>query len=222
MFTPVQFGLTGNGCAQLGSTDDQESRNVAGDKHRRAGPPHDARRRRGLRAAVLTWLALAVPHHSTQRSIDSTSTPCVSTTIDSMIAVPPEQAYDGIISEAATRYGIDGELIRSIMQTESRFDPWAVSHAGAMGLMQLTPVVVQAFGVDQPFDPRENIMAGARLLRQLLDRHRGSVTLAVASYNAGPTAVSTYGGIPPFGETQVFVKKVTGLMADARRAANNN
>ena len=89
------------------------------------------------------------------------------------------------------------------MRAESGFDPSAVSRAGAMGLMQLMPDVAEAFGVEHPFDPRENIMAGARLLRELLDQHSGNMRLAVASYNAGPTAVANYGGVvPPFRETQ--------------------
>jgi soluble lytic murein transglycosylase-like protein len=178
--------------------------------------------RRHLRLGILTSIALAVPHHSIDSSLDAPARPRVSATIDSMVAVTPEQAYDAMIREAASRYDVDATLIRSVMQTESRFDPWAVSRAGAMGLMQLTPAVIQAFGVDHPFDPRENILAGARLLRELLDRHDGNVGLAIASYNAGPAAVSVYGGIPPFGETQLFVRKVTGLIADARRSANDD
>jgi soluble lytic murein transglycosylase-like protein len=84
------------------------------------------------------------------------------------------------------------------------------------------PDIAEAFGVEHPFDPRENIMAGARLLRELLDQYHGNVKLAVASYNAGPAAVATYGGVPPFRETQGYVKKVTGLIADARRAGDND
>ena len=92
-----------------------------------------------------------------------------------------------------------------------------------MGLMQLMPDVAEAFGVEHPFDPRENIMAGARLLRELLDHYRGNLKLAIASYNAGPTAIANYGGVvPPFRETQHYVKKVTSLIADARHAGNND
>ena len=82
--------------------------------------------------------------------------------------------------------------------------------------MQLMPEIVSAFGVLDPFDPRENIMAGTRLLRELLDRHRGNLKLAIASYNAGPTAVAHYGRVPPFRETQGYVKRITDLIADAR------
>jgi soluble lytic murein transglycosylase-like protein len=137
-------------------------------------------------------------------------------------AVPPTKAYEGIIREAAALYRVDPSLIRSVMQAESAFDPSAVSRAGAVGLMQLMPDIAEAFGVVHPFDPRENIMAGTRLLRELLDQHRGSLRLTIASYNAGPTAVAHYGTVPPFRETQGYVKRVTGLIADARNASNNN
>jgi soluble lytic murein transglycosylase-like protein len=130
-------------------------------------------------------------------------------------------AYEGFIREAAAVYNVDASLIRSIMQAESAFDPAAVSRAGAMGLMQLMPDMADAFGLEHPFDPRENIMAGTRLLRELLDQHHGNVKLAVASYNAGPTAVANYGGVPPFRETLGYVKKVQGLIADARRGNND-
>ena len=140
-----------------------------------------------------------------------------------MELVPPAKAYDGIIREAAALYHVDPALIRSVMRAESAFDPSAVSRAGAMGLMQLMPDIAEAFGVEHPFDPRENIMAGARLLRELLDMYRGNVKLAIASYNAGPTAIAHYGGIvPPFRETRGYVKRVTDFIADARRAGNND
>ena len=137
-------------------------------------------------------------------------------------AILPAHAYEGLIREAAAIYRVDSHLIRSIMQAESAFDASAVSRVGAMGLMQLMPDVAEALGVVHPFDPRENIMGGARLLRELLDQHHGNVKLAVASYNAGPTAVAAYGGVPPFRETQGYVKKVTELIAEARRAGDGN
>ena len=103
------------------------------------------------------------------------------------------------------------------MQTESALNPIAVSDAGAVGLMQLMPDVAQEMGVRDPFDPRENIMAGARQLRRLLDLQHGDVTLAVASYNAGAEAVARYGGtIPPFTETQNYVVRVTHLLQSRR------
>jgi soluble lytic murein transglycosylase-like protein len=141
----------------------------------------------------------------------------VSVSIDSMVGVPADRAYDGLIAEAAHAYRLDPALIKSVMAAESRFDPSAISRAGARGLMQLMPNIADAFGVGDIFDPRENIMAGARLLRELLDQHHGDVRLALASYNAGATAVAEYGGVvPPFPETQQYVKRVTTLLAAAR------
>ncbi|HEV3139311.1 MAG TPA: transglycosylase SLT domain-containing protein, partial [Vicinamibacterales bacterium] len=103
--------------------------------------------------------------------------PHVAVSIDSAVAVPPEHAYDQIIAEAAKAYRLDPTLIKSVMSAESRFHPWAVSRAGARGLMQLMPRLADAFGVRDIFDPRENVMAGARLLRELLDQHHGDVRL---------------------------------------------
>lgn len=136
----------------------------------------------------------------------------VAVSIDSFVPVPPRRAYDALIKEAARRYRLEAALIRSVMQTESAFNPVAVSDAGAQGLMQLMPEL----GVTDPFDPRENIMAGARHLRRLLDLHHGDITLAVASYNAGEGAVARYGAVPPFPETQTYVLRVKRLLARAR------
>ena len=221
----VQLGLSGGGDPGVGLRRDIERRSgnrracTRGTTERR----RLARRRHRLRSLLFTSLALAIPHHLRQMSLKPhQSGPRVSTTIDSMVAMNPKHAYEGFIREAAALYQVDASLIRSIMQAESAFDPSAVSRAGAMGLMQLMPDIAEAFEVEHPFDPRENIMAGARLLRELLDQHHGNVKLAVASYNAGPTAVAHYGGVPPFRETQGYVKKVTGLIADARRAGNDD
>jgi soluble lytic murein transglycosylase-like protein len=125
-------------------------------------------------------------------------------------------AYGHFIREAAEKYGIDEALIHSVIQVESAFNPVAVSPAGALGLMQLMPALATELGVDEPFDPRQNIMAGTRYLRKLLDLHRGNIKLALASYNAGPGAVARYGRIPPFGETRRYVMKVTKLLRQDR------
>jgi soluble lytic murein transglycosylase-like protein len=121
-----------------------------------------------------------------------------------------------LIREAAALYRVSPTLIRSVMQAESAFDPMAISRAGAMGLMQLMPEIVGAFGIADPFDPRENIMGGTRLLRELLDSHDHNIPLVLAAYNAGPAAVARYGRVPPFRETQGYVKKIVTLIADAR------
>jgi soluble lytic murein transglycosylase-like protein len=154
--------------------------------------------------------------HLNTAAVKVVQQPNVTVSIDSFFAVPPWRAYNALIREAAARFRVDAALIRSVMQTESAFDPFAVSRAGALGLMQLMPDLADELGVRDPFDPRENVMAGARYLRRLLDLHRGDITLAVASYNAGAAAVAKYGAVPPFPETQDYVRRVAGLMARAR------
>lgn len=137
--------------------------------------------------------------------------------MDQFRAVSAEKAYDEIINEAASTYELDPELIRAVMRAESAFNPMVVSPAGAQGLMQLMPALAEEMGVTDPFDPRQNIMAGAKYLRWLLDLNRGNIPLTLAGYNAGPTVVSKYKRVPPFKETQRYVKKITGFMEDARR-----
>jgi soluble lytic murein transglycosylase-like protein len=137
-------------------------------------------------------------------------------------AVSPEKAYDSLIEEAAATYGLDADLIRAVMRTESAFNPFVVSPVGAQGLMQLMPDLAEEMGVTDPFDPRQNIMAGARYLRQLLDMHHGNVPLTLASYNAGPGNVARYKAVPPFPETRRYVKTITGLMAEARNTADGD
>ena len=127
----------------------------------------------------------------------------------------PEPPFERLIQEAAQLHGVDAALIRAVVQTESRFDPTIVSPNGAQGLMQLMPPLAKELGVIDPFDPRDNIMGGAKYLKQLLDANRGNVALTLASYNAGPANVKRYGGIPPFKETRAYVRKVKGLLDDS-------
>ena len=213
----------------LGLRHGSERRN--GDRRNVPRPGRDRRRaerrRWRLRSLLLTGLALFAPHQLRHRPHPSAAShlsgPRVTTSISSVEPIPPAKAYDRIIREAAALYHLDPALIRSVMHAESGFDPSAVSRAGALGLMQLMPGVAEGLGVEHPFDPRENIMAGARLLRKLLDMHRGDVKLAIASYNAGPGAVARHGGrVPPFRETRTYVKRVTGLISASRRAANDD
>ena len=139
----------------------------------------------------------------------------VSVNIDQTFApIDARHAYDDIIAEAARMYQLDPRMIKAVMQAESAFNAMAVSPVGALGLMQLMPAVAEELGANDPMDPRQNIMAGARYLRQLLDSHGGNVRLALASYNAGPGNVAKYRAIPPFKETRNYVKKVTALLAD--------
>jgi soluble lytic murein transglycosylase-like protein len=172
------------------------------------------RRRAGLRTLLLAATALATSH--SVKTQNAPLKPSVSVAMNDFRAVRPERAYDDLIAEAAEKFGLDPELIRAVMRAESAFNPMVVSRAGAQGLMQLMPALAEEMGVEDPFDPRQNIMGGARYLRQLLDRHRGNIPLSLASYNAGPTAVARYrGAVPPFRETRQYVKKITGFLADA-------
>lgn len=119
---------------------------------------------------------------------------------------------DAIFEEAAAKYDISPKLLRAVAKAESNFNPKARSGAGAMGVMQLMPGTARSLGVSDPYDARQNIMGGAKYLKQNLDRF-GDVSLALAAYNAGPGSVQKYGGIPPYKETQNYVRKI---MADYR------
>ncbi|MFH1822581.1 MAG: lytic transglycosylase domain-containing protein [Patescibacteria group bacterium] len=117
---------------------------------------------------------------------------------------------DDIIRRASVEYGVDTPLIKAVIMSESRFDPNAVSHVGASGLMQLMPATASYLGVQDPFDPEENIFAGTRYFSGFMQKYDGNIELALAAYNAGPTRVSEYGGVPPFPQTQSYINKVMG------------
>jgi len=112
------------------------------------------------------------------------------------------------INNAAGKYNLDAGLIRAIIKVESNFDPRAVSPKGAQGLMQLMPATIKMLHVADPFDPAENIHAGSRYLRMLLDTFHDQLALSLAAYNAGPSLVQSKGGIPEIKETKNYVKKV--------------
>jgi hypothetical protein len=116
-----------------------------------------------------------------------------------------------LVRESALKYSLDEKLLVSMIRTESNFNPMAVSARGAQGLMQLMPETATTYKVNNPFDPKENLEAGARYLKDLLQQFNQNLLLALAAYNAGPTSVIAYNGIPPFPETTRYVQKVLAL-----------
>lgn len=120
--------------------------------------------------------------------------------------------FNQIIDSASKKYNINSSIIKSVIKAESNFNPSVVSSSGAMGLMQLMPDTALSLGVDEPFDPMENIEGGVKYLKDMLNKFGGNLELALAAYNAGPGNVTKYGGIPPFQETQNYVSKIMGYI----------
>ncbi len=116
--------------------------------------------------------------------------------------------YEPIIHEASRRHGISTHLLNAIIKVESDYNPRAISRKGAKGLMQIMPETTKMLNIVDVFDPWENIMGGARYFKELFNRYGGKLPLALAAYNAGPSAVDRFGSIPPFQETEVYVEKV--------------
>jgi len=138
-------------------------------------------------------------------------------------ALPPAPAapagpYAALIRAAAEKDGVSEKLITHVIAVESNFNPRAVSRKRAQGLMQLLPETAARYSVANVFDPAQNIDGGTRYLKDLLQLYRGDLKLALAAYNAGPDMVERYGGIPPFPETQNYVKRITSELAEAEKS----
>lgn len=137
----------------------------------------------------------------------STSTPALSTS--RTVANPPTQApLNDVIAAASGRYKLDPDLVNSVIRAESGFNTRAVSRKGARGLMQLMPETATTLGVNDGFDPQQNVDGGTRYLRELLERYNFDLIKALAAYNAGPARVEQYGGVPPYQETRAYVRRI--------------
>jgi soluble lytic murein transglycosylase-like protein len=130
---------------------------------------------------------------------------------------PDSSPLARIIREAAQKHGVDEALILSVITAESAFNPRAVSRTFARGLMQLMPATVAQFGVRDVFDAAENVTAGTRYLKQLVEMYGKDLTLALAAYNAGPNRVAQYRGVPPYSETQAYVRRVLSDYAQRKK-----
>lgn len=126
---------------------------------------------------------------------------------------------DSIFQEASRTYGVSENLLKAVAKAESDFNPNCTSSAGAMGVMQLMPSTAKTLGVKNAYNAHENIMGGAKLLSQLLQKYNGNTSLTLAAYNAGSGNVEKYGGIPPFKETQNYVKKILGYLGQSTNDA---
>jgi soluble lytic murein transglycosylase-like protein len=136
-------------------------------------------------------------------------------TPDERPEAPEYDGFDGLIARYSRAYDVEPALVKAVVAAESNFEIEAISRVGAQGLMQLMPATARAMGVEEPFEPQENLKGGIRYLRAMLDRY-GDVRRALAAYNAGPEAVDQYGGIPPYPETQAYVKRVLNYYRDYR------
>lgn len=141
---------------------------------------------------------------------------------EDLVCVDAPSSLETYFQEASDTYGVPVALIKAVAKAESNFNSQAVSGAGAQGIMQLMPATAQGLGVSNAFDAKENIMGGTKYLAQMLTKYNGSVKLALAAYNAGSGNVDKYEGVPPFSETQNYIKKIFGYLGmDSTKSAES-
>jgi hypothetical protein len=201
--------------------DRRASASIGGRRHQPERRRFD-RRTRLAGAGLLAAVAFGVGGHHFAARMDGPGfglfepepSASVDVTADYHLPAWDKEALEPFIQEAAQQHKLSPSLIRAVIQTESRFNPLAVSHVGAQGLMQLMPATARHVGIENPFDPRENILGGTKYLSSMLQRFKGNTARALAAYNAGPTVVARHRGIPPYRETQGYVRKIQKLVED--------
>jgi soluble lytic murein transglycosylase-like protein len=174
--------------------------------------PRTTRRVRSAKSIPLFIISLFVLFNFTDVAFSPVMAPVVSAAeveaIPADIPLSGDCDLDWIIYRAGEKAGIDPRFIHAVIKQESKYDSKAVSPVGARGLMQMMPATAERFGLKDPFDPAANVEAGTKYLKWLLKRFDGDVSLALAGYNAGEGAVDKYKGVPPYTETQNYVKKI--------------
>jgi soluble lytic murein transglycosylase-like protein len=140
---------------------------------------------------------------------------------DSQLFRADPTTYDSMIKRMANQHRVDFALIKAIMHVESSFNPYAASHKGALGLMQVLPATAKRYGIEDIYDPAQNIEAGVRHIRYLSELFSNKQYLVIAAYNAGENAVRRHNGIPPYAETQAYVRKVLHFKRQYTRAAKS-
>ena len=169
-------------------------------------PPPNAAAMQAARSA-----AAEVSRYLGRDSAKSANAKIVAANFRGTLAPATPADIDSAIEEAAARHNVDPNLVRAVVKVESNFNPNAVSRKGAMGLMQLMPSTARQLNVKNPFDPEQNVDAGVRHLKQLLENYGGDIKLTLAAYNAGAGAVARSAGVPRYAETQNYVRRITNL-----------
>jgi membrane-bound lytic murein transglycosylase B len=174
-------------------------------------PPQSPAMMKAARKAAqeVTSMVAAAPLRNASFRVSDPGSPDTADLVRGRLVTP--ESVDSAIESAALRHGVDPNLVRAVIKVESNFNPRAVSRKGALGLMQLMPRTAQSMNVTNAFDPNQNVDAGVRHLKSLLDNYNGNLELSLAAYNAGSKAVDRNNGVPPYRETRDYVRKITGL-----------
>ena len=232
LINPVRAAEAGDGAAEKITATDEHGRKIYVNESIPARPPRRVETTESHRRKLMYWSSKenrwkAVPsaNAATMRaarsaaaevseflgreSSQSATARIVAANFRGPAATPGD--VDSAIEQAAARHNVDPNLVRAVVKVESNFNPNAVSRKGAMGLMQLMPSTARQLKVKNPFDPEQNVDAGVRHLKQLLENYGGDIKLTLAAYNAGAGAVARSSGVPHYSETQNYVRRITNL-----------